>query len=260
MGSSQPPLPTFVIIGAQKSGTRWLRLNLGHHPDVYAAPTEIEFFNNAKRFETLGVEWYRQQFHGWSGERFVGEATPGYMFWHHGPASKAERIQEVVPDVRLIAILRNPIDRAQSALIHHVEFKTLPKDADLIDLVRRTPPERDPLGLITGGWYAASLEPFQERFDDQLLVLLHDDIDDDPRGVYDHALRHVGAAPDFMPSQLERVRFSNQQGASRRPDGARELTLDQRRELYEYFTADIERLERMLGRDLSLWEPDRPSC
>lgn len=257
--SSDLPLPTFVIIGAQKSGTRWLRLNLGLHPDVYAAPTEVEFFNNAERFGTGGTAWYRSQFGGWSGEPFVGEATPGYMFWHHGPATKAERIQQVIPEARLIAILRNPIDRAQSALVHHIQFKTLPEATDLLEHVRRTPPERDPLGIISGGWYAASLEPFQEHFGEQLSVVLHDDIDDDPRGVYDRALRHIGATPDFVPRQLERVRFSNQQGGSGSRSGTRELTLDQRRELYDYFTADIEKLERMLGRDLSLWEPDRPS-
>jgi hypothetical protein len=43
------PLPTFLIIGAQKSATRWLRLNLGLHPAVFAASREIEFFNNRDR-------------------------------------------------------------------------------------------------------------------------------------------------------------------------------------------------------------------
>ncbi|MGH8983612.1 MAG: sulfotransferase family protein [Acidimicrobiia bacterium] len=259
--SPEPPLPTFVIIGAQKSATRWLRLNLGLHPDVYAAPNELEFFNSGERFQTAGVSWYRAQFEGWSGEPFVGEATPGYMFWRHHPGVMAERIQQVVPDGRLVAILRNPVDRAQSAMIHHIAFKALPPDTDLLDLIRRTPPERDPLGIVAGGWYAASLEPFQQRFGDQLLVLLHDDCDDDPRGVYDRALRHLGAAPTFVPPELERVRFSNREGAGSAPDGvpSGELTLEQRCEVYEFFAADISKLERMLGRDLSLWSPERPS-
>ena len=61
------PLPTFLIIGAQKSATRWLRLNMGLHPSVFTAGREIEFFNNHTRFEAEGVEWYREQFSGWSG-------------------------------------------------------------------------------------------------------------------------------------------------------------------------------------------------
>jgi len=258
--SSEPPLPTFLIIGAQKSATRWLRLNLGLHPDVYTVPTELEFFNKPDRFETLGVRGYRERFNRWSHAPFVGESTPGYMFYNDEPAETAQRIFEVVPDVQLITILRNPVDRAQSALIHHIDFRALPQDTDLLDHVRRTAPESDPLGIVAGGWYATSLEPFQERFGEQLLVLLHDDIDDDPRGAYDRSLRHIGAAPDFMPPQLERVRFSNQQNPSRRRNGGRELTLEQRRELYEYFRADIQKLEHMLGRDLSIWDPEHPSC
>src|SRR5690349_3233083 len=123
MYSAVLPIPTFLIIGAQKSATRWLRMNLGEHPDVFAASREIEFFNS-KRFERDGVDWYRAQFDGWSGERIVGDATPGYMFWRHRPDVMAERMHETVPDVRLIAILRNPVDRAHSAVLHHVQMRS----------------------------------------------------------------------------------------------------------------------------------------
>ncbi len=87
----------------------------------------------------------------------------------------------------------------------------------------------------------------------QLLVLLHDDADDDPRGVYDRALRHVGPPADFFPPELERVRFSYQQRTSAEIPP---LTLDERRELYDFFADDIRKLEKMMGRDLSRWEPD----
>src|SRR2546423_9620258 len=147
------PLPTFLIIGAQKSATRWLRLNLGLHPDVFSASSELEFFNNAERVER-GGDSYRAQFEGWSGESYVGEATPGYMFWHHGPRVIAGRIRQTVPDVRLIAILRNPVDRAQSAVVHHIKGGSLAPGSQVLDVVKRTPPERDPLGIVSGGWYA----------------------------------------------------------------------------------------------------------
>src|SRR4051812_38372679 len=105
--------PTFVIIGAQKSATRWLRINLGQHPEIFTAESEIHFWNNGHRVEKLGLDWYREQFEGWNGERIVGEATPGYMFWRHGPETVARRIKDHHPDVKVIAILRNPVDRAQ---------------------------------------------------------------------------------------------------------------------------------------------------
>jgi hypothetical protein len=251
------PLPTFLIIGAQKSATRWLRLNLGLHPDVFASSTEIEFFNNAHRFDDEGAAWYREQFAGWDGEPFVGEATPGYMFWRHHPDVVAERIAHTVPDARLLAILRNPIDRAQSAIVHHIEFGTLPPGTRLTDYVRTTPVDRDPLGIISGGLYAASLAPYRERFGEQLLVLLHDDADDDPRAVYNDALRHVGASTDFVPPDLERVRFSHQQrGMGHGGDAG--LTVDERREVYAYFTDDVTALASQIGRELSRWAPDAP--
>jgi hypothetical protein len=169
----------------------------------------------------------------------------------------AQRIASTLPDVQLIATLRNPIDRAVSALTHHIAFKALPEGTDLLEHVRQTPPERDPLGIVVGGWYAQSLAPFFECFGDRLLVILHDDVDDDPRGVYDAALRHVGASDDFLPPELDRVRFSNQQSSAGVDDG---LSLDAREELYKYFAADIAQLEQQLGRDLSLWAPDRASA
>ena len=250
------PLPTFVIIGAQKSATRWLRLNLGLHPEVFAAARELEFFNNGDRFRDLGTDWYRAQFDGWNGEKIVGEATPGYMFWRHRPAVVAERIDQTLAGVKLIATLRNPIDRAQSAMVHHIEGGSLAADSVLVDLVKQTDPERDPLGIIAGGWYAASLEPYRDRFGDRLLVVLHDDVDDDPRGVYDDALRHIGAQPNFVPPEFERVRFSHQQRPSTEP-GRRPLTLDELREMWAYFADDVAKLEQMTGRDLSIWDPTK---
>src|SRR5262249_47403241 len=141
------PLPTFLVIGAQKSATHWLRVNLGLHPDVFCADGEPAFFNDKVRYEESGVEWYRAQFAGWSGEAIVGESTPGYMFWRHHPERVADRIGAVLPEARLVAILRNPVDRAQSALIHHVQRGALAPETDLLDLVRSAPPHREPFGI-----------------------------------------------------------------------------------------------------------------
>ena len=259
MTSPTAPLPTFLIIGAQKSATRWLRVNLGQHPDVYTAPTETMFFHSPERFDERGLEWYRQQFPGWSGEPIVGEGTPGYMMWRHRPRLVASRIKEVVPDAQLLAILRNPVDRAESAMSHFISRGRLPLDSNLLELVRRTPPQRDPRSLVTGGWYAASLKPFQALFGDQLLVVLHDDIVENPDRVYEQALHHIGAAPGFTPTGLESVLFSTKrpssEGSSAASNGERELSEQERQELFAYFRKDVSALEKMIGRDLSIWDP-----
>jgi hypothetical protein len=255
MTSPASPLPTFLIIGAQKSATRWLRYNLGLHPDIFAADTEIQFFNNGTRFNDLGTDWYREQFDGWSGERIVGEATPGYMFWRHRPAVVSERIYAVVPDVRLIAILRNPIDRAHSAMLHHIAHEKLPNDTNLVELVQSIAPERDPLGIISGGWYAESLEPFLDVFGDHVLVVLHDDVAERAPALYAQALSHVGAATDVMPPGLDEVRFAYRQRRGVDASAMKGLTPDERRTLYEFFASDIAKLEKMLELDLSRWKP-----
>ena len=117
---------------------------------------------------------------------------------------------EVLPDAAPIAVLRNPIDRAFSAVIHHIRKGRLPPDADLMSLARAPRDPDDRLSLITGGWYAASLEPYSRRYGDRLLVVLHDDVVADPRATYARVLSHLGADPSFAPADLDAVRFTNQ--------------------------------------------------
>jgi hypothetical protein len=252
MRSSRPPLPGFIIIGAQKSATRWLRVNLGSHPEVYAAPSELGFFDHTTRFNRGGVAWYREQFADWGGKPIVGEATPGYMMWRNNPGVVAPRIREAVPDVRLIAVLRDPVDRANSAMIHHIKQERVPPSSTLLDLVKRRTPEADRMGLISGGWYAAALAPYLRLFGEQLLVLLYDDVKGDPVDVFEQAVRHVGATPGFQPPDLDEIVFSNRQGE---PSGRWDLSPDDRLELYEFFRDDLRQLEQLIDRDLSLWEP-----
>lgn len=249
--TARPPLPSFVIIGAQKSATRWMRRNLGAHPEVFAAPQEVKFFNHPKRVEQLGLDWYRKQFVGWQGEEIVGEATPGYMMWWHRPVEVAERIHRLVADVKLIALLRDPVDRAQSALGHHIGQERIRPGTRLVDWVRRQPPDQDWLGIVSGGWYAASLDPYVRTFGDDLHVVLYDDVIADPIGTYLKALRHVGATYDVVPQSLSDVVGRSRYSTPVVPD----LCHDDRVALYEHFAGDVDRLEHMVGRDLSAWRP-----
>jgi hypothetical protein len=167
------------------------------------------------------------------------------------------RIYDTVPDVRLMAILRNPVDRAYSAMLHHIAHENLPKDTDLLELVRSVEPERDRLGIVTGGWYAESLEPFFDLFGDQLLVVLHDDISADAPGLYARALQHVGASQDAIPPDLTEVRFAYRQRRGVDASSMKNMTPEERAELYEYFALDVSKLEKLLDRDLSEWNPSK---
>ena len=104
-------LPDFVIIGAKKCGTTFLYNLLSEHPHIEsAAQKELHYFD---RFFDQGIEWYRRCFPPpkWiDGRRAItGEATP-YL----SKPSAAERMAKVLPQARLLVLLRNPVDRAYS--------------------------------------------------------------------------------------------------------------------------------------------------
>lgn len=204
------------------------------------------------------MDRYRARFEGWDGEPLVGEATPGYMIWGADPTLVAGRIERDLPDVALLAILRDPVERLYSAFIHHIKRGRIPPDADLLERVRRFAPEEDPQQLVAGGWYGRSLEPYASAFGDRLQVHLHEDATADPAAVYQAALRHIGADAGFRPETLEEVVFSRsapRESPHWAPDrGRRELMPDERATLLEYFTDDIPLLEETIGRDLSDWK------
>jgi hypothetical protein len=254
-GKGGLPVPNFLIIGAQRSATRWLRTNLEEHPEVYTSTVSLSFFSNLTRMRRRGLRGYQMQFDAWNGERLVGESSPSYLLLGNRPDQVALRIDAALPDVRLIAIVRQPVDRMYSALLHHIKRGRLPVDANLFKMVAQGHPDVDELDLLGGGLYHRSLQPYLDVFGDRLLVLVHDDITTDPAGVYAAALAHLGAKPGFAPSRLDRVLFSNRRSV--RATGPKP-NLEQRRALYMLFRPDVEELEAMTGRYLPSWDPGPP--
>jgi len=254
-----PPLPDFIVIGAQKAGTHWIRENLLAHPDVYLPTTELEFFSQPEWILRHGADGYRRLFLGWDGEAVVGEATPGYLVQQHDPERMATDMANLVPGVRPVAILRDPVERARSALAHHRRrgLAKVPAEGDLATVLRTfVPPRRDRHGLIATGCYAARLRPYLDIFGDRLLVLLNDDLQADPARVYDDLLVHIGLPPGFRPPSL-RARVFSYDGATY---GVPPLTPEERDEVFRYFAADVAELEVLLGRDLSAWREGIPSA
>lgn len=125
-------LPDFIIIGAQKSGTTSLYGYLGQHPELIASyRKEIHFFDggldpNVDNFKK-GEAWYRSNFplrRNTSNNQKAFEASPLYIFNPLVP----QRIFELIPEVKLIAVLRNPVERAISHYFHEKRkgFESLP--------------------------------------------------------------------------------------------------------------------------------------
>ncbi|MFL6240289.1 MAG: sulfotransferase family protein [Actinomycetes bacterium] len=112
-------LPNLLVIGAAKAGTTSLWAYLDAHPDVFMAPDkELHFFDLDSNW-SRGVDWYAGHFDGSDGYAIVGEATPAYARYPHRP-NAAERAAAVVPDARLIYLVRDPVERARSHVVHEM--------------------------------------------------------------------------------------------------------------------------------------------
>ena len=247
-------LPSFLIIGAARAGTTSLHAYLARHPSV-AAPThkELHFFDlNFSR----GLDWYRRHFPATPpGNRagvVSGEASPYYLFHPAVPG----RVRQTLPEARLIALVRDPVDRAYSQ--HQLARRHGREELDFEQAIAAEPArlagEEERILATPGyrsvshrhhsylarGLYAEQLERWYEHFPrDQLLVLCSEDLFASPPSVYADVLRFL----ELPPHELGEYRAYNQ-----RPyEGLKPETRDK---LRAYFAEPNRRLEALLGREL----------
>jgi len=186
---STPPSPAgrpldFAVIGAQKSGTTTLHRLLSAHPALHLpAEKEADYFNHPERV-ARGWEWYLAEFFPDApADARLGTVTPQYMC---DPAVPA-RLAAQCPDARLIAILRDPVERAFSH--HRMNVRRGLVSADFETEVRRLLPApagaspRPEDGVIERGEYGRILAGFLDFFPrDRLLILYTEDLEADPAG------------------------------------------------------------------------------
>jgi len=203
------PLPDFLVLGAQKAGTTALYAYLRWHPGI-TGPSwkEVSFFD---RHWWRGVGWYRGQFPLRSGGLIVGEASPSYLFHPLAP----ERARTLVPDARLVVLVRNPVDRAYSQYQHEVALGREPlsfEDALAAEDERmRGEVDRlvaDPRAFSRAWWdhtyvargrYAEQLERWLRVFPrEQLLVVATEELGEAPGETYASILSFLGAAPHTL--------------------------------------------------------------
>ena len=244
------PLPDFLVIGAQKAGTTALYAYLRWHPGI-TGPSwkEVSFFD---RHWWRGASWYRGQFPlRWRG-RLVGEASPSYLFHPLAP----ERARAVVPDARLVALLRDPVDRAYSHYQHEVALgrEPLSFEGALAAEEERTRGEverlvADPRAFSRAWWdhtyaarglYAEQLERWLAVYPrEQLLVVTTDELGERPAEAYGAILAHLGAPPHRL---ADYPRVFDRDYARMRPET--------REALAARFADPNRRLEALLGREL----------
>ena len=208
-------MPNFLIIGAMKSGTTALYYYLEQHPEIYMSPVkEPNFFSSQEQENAAdavtNIGTYQHLFRGGSGKKALGEASHSYLY---EPRAAAE-IKRYVPEAKLIAILRNPIDRAYSHFLHMVRTGMEPLD-DFAQALReeevRIYKERTFQDYIGRGLYYQQLKRYFGTFpQEQVRVYLYEDLSGAPISTVQDAFRFLKVDDSFVPDVSLRRNVSGQ--------------------------------------------------
>ncbi|ASJ08373.1 hypothetical protein A3L11_03645 [Thermococcus siculi] len=270
-------LPNFIICGTQKGGTTALYTYLKEHPEIFLPrEKEVHYFDlNYPR----GINWYEKHFRGTTPQhRAIGEASPFYMYLEEVP----ERIYEILPDVKLIFILRNPVDRAYSHYWHEVKlgYEWLPFEAAIKKERERLEDAsifaKQNYSYLDRGKYIEQLKRYRKYFSrDQMLILINEDLKAYPewtmRVVFEflgvnsdfkspnwHTSVYVGKSPKFW--KLQRLKryipltiAHNIIDSINLKAGYPSMNPNTREKLIKYFKPYNKELEKFLGRRLDSW-------
>ena len=195
-------LPNFLIIGVQKAGTTSLINYLSQHPDVFVPhDKEIPYFHDDSYFQK-GLDYYKKQFDGWKGETMVGLAPVNTFFYAE---KAAPRLYEYNPSMKLILILRNPIDRAYSHYwycrrnaLESTSFESaMTRELQLIESGCRE--EMPCVYYISHGFYYEQLEVYLKYFPlDKFLILFYDELKSNPRAVMQRIYLYLGIEETYI--------------------------------------------------------------
>jgi hypothetical protein len=248
-------LPDFLIGGAPRSGTTWLYRALARHPDVYMATPakpEPKFFLvddlYARGLEHYSRTWFEHVPPG----RMAGEKSTDYL--ESAPA--AARIARDLPGVRLVFILREPVDRAHSNFLwtrmnglEQEDFETALRLEDEREqaLTGRLKFSR-PYSYFSRGLYADLLQPYFDRIDRRrILVLKFEDLAERPSDLLVRLQHFLGVAP--RPADAMDLGIVNPSEWTAADGIARHVL----RELQERYRPANEKLSRLLGPDFEVW-------
>lgn len=256
------PLPDFLGIGFMKSGTTWLSENLRAHPDIFVSDQkELHYFSqNFKK----SLASYSAHFAD-GVDKVKGEVSPSYAVL---PENRIRFIHTILPEVRLILLMRNPVEREWSRVVHQIV-----KQGRDIDAV----PEGEMLERLSksnvheAGGYSGILDRWQNVFPaEQLFVGLYEDIKTRPKALLTDVFEHLGVATSLEwdtlpyndviipPNKPEHQHLDAGRGisVSDHTNTSRSLPDTYRGFLLERYRADLEELRRRYGERLAGWGVD----
>ena len=251
-----PCYPDFLCIGAPRSGTSWLFRNLHRHRDIYIPWfKEVHFFDEpvvGEAGETrrplfdLNEEWawrwYSMVFRPGRG-RTRGDITPAYMLLSR---ERIRLIRQRMPNVKLIFVIRNPIDRAWSGTRRGLWYDQGMKPSDMASLERLRQAVFAP-AVIERGDYRRCLENWESEFGtDRLHCLFYEDLFQQPEQQLEGIVDFLGIAPYPDMAALNLEKRVNAAPFEQPPAPIRE-------QLVATYQGQISYLEERFQRDLSDW-------
>lgn len=294
-------LPNFLVIGVGKAGTTSLYRYLGQHPQIgmsrlkepkfllYAGHLMSPIPGKTPHFRVTTVEEYEALFSDYEDRPARGEVTPTYIIY---PEQTIYGIRKYVPDARVIAVFRQPVDRAYSNYLMHVRNgnETLASFPEALRAESAGEMRTDdrPRSYIGRGFYLERMRKFLQAFPrERFLFLLYDDLVQDPALLLRSIFQFLGVRETFTPDfnirynagAWPRSRLANRFIKSSNPgkkilmrlipDAVRRRLVDRfhaanmrtpppldpslRRELTLQYREDILGLQELIGRDLSHW-------
>jgi len=287
----------FICIGPERSGTTWLYQCFKEHPEICVSePKEVNFFNSAQSFwrqdligktnYTKGLEWYFEHFNHCLNKKIAGEITPIYL---HSP-EVPKRIRENFPEVKLIAILRNPIERLYSHYMYTKlkGFYELPSFEEVIEKEK---------SFVEESSYFKHLQNYLKYFPrEKILIMIYEDIEKNPKVFIKEVFKFLGVDDAFIPLSVNkninsagavvvRKKVLSLKDSFKKTPGGRfiiqlikktpfykkmvnslatktgtvkvdygKINPETRKRLFEFYKEDINGLEKFLGRDLVFWK------
>lgn len=263
-------IPNFLIIGAARSGTTTLYEWLREHPNIYLPipkRPEPHFFLKTQEYQK-GFDYYVDRyFSNWEGQKAVGEVSTSYIY----QSFAAHRIKNNLPDVKIIAILRHPVERAYSNYLHTVNsgLETLSfEDAIKYELERTSNPfkflpdhvkvetndpnfwlEVQPYAYVNRGFYFNQLEIFYKLFlKSNIFVCLFDELVQDSDSLVKKLYHFLDVDERFIPQSIYKV-FNG--SLNKKKYVINQEIQDQ---LLQIYAPENDKLKTLINFDLDKWE------
>lgn len=237
-------LPSFICIGAQKAGTTWLYVNLKRHPQFRFKSKEVHYFDINRNY-SKPLEYYSEHFKYRSRKVITGDITPSYGVLDE---DRIELMHKMMPDAKLIMLMRNPVDRAWSmATMHFAKNRGMNMDEipinTLIDFYKKDK-------VMERGNYMDIIERFTKYWSrEQLFLGFYEQIKEDPEGLLQDVLNFLGARKVDLNSLAAKEVINKRTPSYEMPDEIRER-------LREYYRLHIDRMVEEFGEKAECWKWD----